>query len=208
MKPCFDMIFCASRTNITTKLPERAKVGEKKTMAKLSKLMTVSLAVLLVVGMMSGCQRKKPLDTFTNLDDSSGYGNERTTGDGLPDVDLESLLFEPGSKYGLQTVYFDYNSDSLRGDAMDTLRSNAEKIKQVPGVMIQIAGHCDERGTQEYNMALGERRALAVRQYLVQLGVSGDRVLTISYGKEFPVVSGANEAAWSKNRRAEFNRAR
>lgn len=176
-------------------------------MAKFSKLMTVSLALLLVVGMMAGCQRKKPLDTFTDLDDSS-LGTERTTGDGLPDMDLESLLFEPGSKYGLQTVYFDYNSDTLRGDAMDTLRSNAEKIKQVPGVAIQIAGHCDERGTQEYNMALGERRALAVRQYLIQLGVSGDRVVTISYGKEFPAAVGANEAAWSKNRRAEFNRAR
>ncbi|HNZ47940.1 MAG TPA: peptidoglycan-associated lipoprotein Pal [Candidatus Hydrogenedentes bacterium] len=194
--------------NDTTQPPYRAKIGENESMVKFSKLMTVSLALLLVVGMMAGCQRKKPLDTFTNLDDQSGLGSERTTGDGLPGMDLESLLFEPGSKYGLQTVYFDYNSDALRGDAMDTLRSNAEKIKQVPGVVIQIAGHCDERGTQEYNMALGERRALAVRQYLIQLGVSGDRIVTISYGKEFPAAVGSNEAAWSKNRRAEFNRAR
>ncbi len=177
-------------------------------MAKFSKLMTVSLALLLVVGMMAGCQRKKPLDTFTTLDDDDGTGVERTTGDGLPGMNLEDLLFVPGSEYGLQTVYFDYNSDTLRGDVMDTLRSNAEKIKQFPGVAIQIAGHCDERGTQEYNMALGERRALAVRQYLIQLGVSGDRVVTISYGKEFPAAVGSNEAAWSKNRRAEFNRAR
>jgi peptidoglycan-associated lipoprotein len=91
---------------------------------------------------------------------------------------------------------------------MATLQENAEKIKPVPHVVIQLAGHCDARGTQEYTLALGERRALAVRQYLIQLGVSGDRLITISYGKEFPSVVGSNESAWAKNRRVEFNRAR
>jgi peptidoglycan-associated lipoprotein len=132
---------------------------------------------------------------------------ETTSGEGQPNLDLERLLFEPGSKYGLQTVYFDFDSSALRPDAMETLRQNAEKIKQVPGVVIQLAGHCDERGTQEYNLALGERRALAVRNYLIQLGVSGDRLVTISYGKERPAVEGHNESAWAKNRRVEFNRA-
>lgn len=178
-------------------------------MTKVSKVAVVVLALALVAGMMAGCQRKKPIDTFsTDFSDNDRLAHETTTGDGLPQMELERLLFEPGSQYGLQTVYFDYDSNTLRPDAMATLRENAEKIRQVPGVIIQLAGHCDERGTQEYNLALGERRALAVRQYLIQMGVSGDRLITISYGKEFPAVLGSNEAAWSKNRRVEFNRAR
>ena len=174
-------------------------------------MLVVLLAVAVVMGMMSGCQRKKPLDTLTtDLDDSDRFysGADSGSGDGLPQMELERLLFEPGSQYGLQTVYFDYDSSSLRSDSMSVLRDNAEKIKQVPGVIIQLAGHCDSRGTQEYNLALGERRALAVRQYLIQLGVPGDRLITISYGKEFPAVMGENESAWSRNRRVEFNRAR
>jgi len=128
-----------------------------------------------------------------------------TTGDGQPDLDLERLLFDRAE--GLQTVYFGFDSSSLSSEAMATLRSNAEKIKQVPGVIIQLAGHCDERGTQEYNLALGERRALAVREHLINLGVPGNRLVTISYGKEQPAVQGSNEAAWAMNRRVEFNRA-
>jgi peptidoglycan-associated lipoprotein len=165
------------------------------------KVMTVMMCLVLVLG-MAGCKSKKqePLSTETPV--------EKTTGDGQPELDLSKLLFEKGSKYGLQTVFFDFDSSSLRPDAMATLKDNADKIKQVPGVIIQVAGHCDERGTQEYNLALGERRALAVRNYLIQLGVSGDRMVTISYGKEFPAVSGNDESAWSQNRRAEFNAAK
>lgn len=166
------------------------------------KLMTVMVCLMLVLG-MAGCKSKKetPLNTDTNK-------VENTSGEGQPDVDLAKLLFEKGSKYGLQTVLFDFDSSNLRPDAMATLKDNAEKIKAVPGVIVQVAGHCDERGTQEYNLALGERRALAVRNYLIQLGVSGDRLVTISYGKEFPAVTGNDEAAWSQNRRAEFNAAK
>lgn len=165
-------------------------------------ILTVVLCMVMVLG-VAGCKKNKPPLT-TDVTPTT----ETTSGDGQPDVDLESLLFEPGSKYGLQKVQFDYNSSSLRADAMDTLRGNAEKIKQFPNAYIQIAGHCDERGTQEYNLALGERRALAVRNYLIQLGVSGDRLVTISYGKEFPAVAGSNEEAWAQNRRAEFNKAK
>lgn len=173
------------------------------------KLMLLCVVMVLVAGMGTGCKSKRPIDPLTtDLTDGDGYSPESTTGDGLPQMELERLLFEPGSQYGLQTAFFDYDSSALRADAMATLRDNAEKIKKVPGVVIQLAGHCDERGTQEYNLALGERRALAVRQYLIQMGVSGDRMITISYGKEFPAVLGNNESAWAKNRRVEFNRAR
>ncbi len=176
---------------------------------QVSKMLLVCLAVVVAISVTTGCQRKKPIETLDpGFDDDFAARDSTSTGDGLPQMELERLLFEPGSQYGLQTVYFDYDSNTLRPDAMAVLRENAEKIKQVPGVIIQLAGHCDERGTQEYNLALGERRALAVRQYLIQLGVPADRLITISYGKEFPAVLGSNEAAWTKNRRVEFNRAR
>ncbi len=174
-----------------------------------SKALMICMVCALALSMTTGCKTKKPIEPFQpEFDDSSTGSETTTTGDGLPQMELERLLFEPGSQYGLQTVYFDYDSNALRPDAMTTLRDNAEKIKQVPNVVIQLAGHCDERGTQEYNLALGERRALAVRQYLIQMGVSGDRLITISYGKEFPAAVGSDEAAWSQNRRVEFNRAR
>ena len=168
----------------------------------LLRVMTVMLCLVLVLG-MTGCKHKKPAPLNTDMTNKV----ENTSGEGQPNVDLSKLLFEKGSKYGLQTVFFDFDSSSLRPDAMSTLKDNAEKIKQVPGVIVQVAGHCDERGTQVYNLALGERRALAVRNYLIQLGVSGDRLVTISYGKEFPAVQGNTEAAWAQNRRAEFNAA-
>lgn len=166
---------------------------------------TLVLCLLLAGGM--GCKSKNQADWDTGLEspDPAAGTSEKTTGDGLPDLDQESLLFHRDQ--GLKTVYFDYDSASLRPDALATLRENAERIKQVPDVVIQIAGHCDERGTEEYNIALGERRALSVREHLVQLGVSGDRLITISFGEEVPAVEGDTEEAYRLNRRCEFNRA-
>ena len=166
------------------------------------------ICVVVLMAGVSGCKSKKDGD-FPPIDpnENANTGNEVTTGDGLPNLDQERLLFDSSSDSGLKVVYFDYDSSSLRSDAMATLRDNADKIKQVPGVIVQVAGHCDERGTQEYNLALGERRALAIREHLIQLGVSGDRMITISYGEEMPAVSGSSESAWSMNRRAEFLKA-
>lgn len=172
------------------------------------KVLMYLLCAVVLAGGVSGCKGKKNQD-FPPIEPTNNTGNlnETTTGDGLPNVDLGSLLFDPSSDSGLKPIYFDFDSSSLRPDALATLRDNAAKIKQVPGVIIQVAGHCDERGTQEYNLALGERRALAIREHLIQLGVSGDRMVTISYGEEMPAVSGSNESAWSMNRRAEFLKA-
>lgn len=105
----------------------------------------------------------------------------------------------------LETVFFDFDKSDLRQDARDALSKNSEALlKKIADAKVQIAGHCDERGSDEYNLALGDRRAKSVAKYLTTLGVSGDRISTISYGKEKPAVQGNNEAAWSKNRRAEF----
>lgn len=104
-----------------------------------------------------------------------------------------------------ETVYFDYDSPDLRQDARNTLTKNAEiMLKSKPVAKIKIEGHCDERGSSEYNLALGERRAKSAMQYLITLGVKPERLSVISYGKEKPAVQGNDEQAWAKNRRAEF----
>jgi len=98
-------------------------------------------------------------------------------------------------------VYFDYNSDLITAEGQSTLEHQAQWLKQYTNVSVAIEGHCDERGTREYNIALGERRASAVKNYLVGLGVDGSRISTISYGKERPAVVGHDESSWSQNRR-------
>jgi peptidoglycan-associated lipoprotein len=104
----------------------------------------------------------------------------------------------------LLTVNFDFDKSDLTAEARAILAENARKLEQNPEVYIRIEGHCDERGTVEYNLALGERRARSVRDYLVNYGISPGRITIISYGKERPIDPGRNEAAWAKNRRAEF----
>ena len=99
-------------------------------------------------------------------------------------------------------VFFAYDSYSLTNAAQDTLAKQAKWLKANGSVTIAIEGHADERGTREYNLALGERRATAVRDYLVAKGINSARVRTVSYGKERPAVSGSDEEAWAKNRRA------
>jgi peptidoglycan-associated lipoprotein len=111
---------------------------------------------------------------------------------------------DSGKIEGLFTVHFEYDKATLTSEAKKHLASNAQWIKANPKVKVQVEGHCDNRGTIEYNLALGERRAQSVKKYLQGLGVSGDQLTTISYGEEKPVMSGDSEAAWSKNRRANF----
>jgi peptidoglycan-associated lipoprotein len=103
-----------------------------------------------------------------------------------------------------QPVFFAFDSFDVDGPAQQALNANAEIMKKYPTLVVTIEGHTDERGTAEYNLALGERRAMSARTYLVSLGLSGDRLRTVSYGKEFPFDPGHDEAAWAKNRRAQF----
>ena len=104
----------------------------------------------------------------------------------------------------LKPVFFDYDSADLSPAAKTALDENAGVLKKYGTWVLTIEGHCDERGTPEYNLALGERRAVAARTYLVALGVAADRLRTVSYGKEFPFDPGKDEAAFAKNRRAHF----
>ena len=103
-----------------------------------------------------------------------------------------------------QPVFFAYDSAEINAPGQQVLAANAQVLKKYADWVITIEGHADERGTAEYNLALGERRAVAARAYLMSLGIPGDRLKTVSYGKEFPFDPGHNEEAWSKNRRAHF----
>lgn len=101
-------------------------------------------------------------------------------------------------------IHFDFDRSDLRSDDREILSRKASLLRERPSVTIRIAGHCDEWGTEEYNLALGERRAQAAKAYLVNAGIDASRISTISYGKEMPLDSGHDRDAWSNNRRGEF----
>lgn len=129
----------------------------------------------------------------------------------VPAPDVMQTPLTPGPAPGTQAhlvatvgdrVFFEYDKAELTATARDILRRQAEWLRNNLDVEVVIEGHCDERGTREYNIALGDRRATMARNYMIALGISGDRMRTISYGKERPVAFGASQASWSKNRRA------
>jgi peptidoglycan-associated lipoprotein len=124
----------------------------------------------------------------------------KITDDPLVSGDLDAI----NKNSPFQPVFFALDSFEIEGPAQQALNTNAEILKKYPSWVITIEGHCDERGTAEYNLALGEKRALAARTYLLSLGVPADRLRTVSYGKEFPFDPGHDESAWKNNRRAHF----
>ena len=148
----------------------------------------------------------KPKDSA----DSSGSGSSssgsdissegtitETSGSGIVSGSQEDLIVNVGDR-----VFFGYDSSDLDSDALELLQDQVAWLKQNSDVSVTIEGHCDERGTREYNLALGEKRAQAVKNYLIGLGINPDRVSTISYGKERPAVVGSNDGAWAQNRRS------
>ena len=120
--------------------------------------------------------------------------------DPLANVDTDTI----NKKGILAPVFFRYDSDAIDDEGQKVLMANAEVLKKYPTWAVTIEGHSDERGTAEYNLALGERRALAAKTYLLSLGISADRMRTVSYGKEFPFDPGHTEAAYALNRRGHF----
>jgi len=110
---------------------------------------------------------------------------------------------DPGALQA-DTVYFDFDSSVIKPSEKSKISAVADYLKSNAANAVKVEGHCDERGTEEYNRALGDRRALAIREELVNLGTDANRVDTISYGKDRPAVQGHDEAAWSKNRRGQF----
>ena len=117
--------------------------------------------------------------------------------------DIKKMTLVKVASY-LKPAFFDYDKADLRGDARDVLAANAAWLKSHPTIIFTIEGHCDERGTAQYNLALGDRRANSAKEYLVSLGIDAGRVKTVSYGKERPFATGHDEDSWAKNRRAHF----
>jgi len=182
----------------------------------------LSLFLISIIASTMGCARKsKPMSpAFPEAQGVSGQGVSEAErggplGEGagdeyaegelpIPQNDLaRELVFEQAARE-LQTIYFDFDSAVLKADANASLERGATWLKANPNVNVRIEGNCDERGTNEYNLALGERRALAARRYLLSLGVNSDRIFTISYGEEKPAVEGHDESAWKFNRRDDF----
>jgi peptidoglycan-associated lipoprotein len=161
----------------------------------------------LLVFFLAACSTT-PKDTA----ESTGSGTSSTSSDvssssSDSDSDTSSVPIEPGSQEDLivnvgDRVFFNYDSSDLDGDAQELLQDQVAWLKQYSNVSVIIEGHCDERGTREYNLALGEKRAQSVKNYLISLGISSDRVSTVSYGKERPAVVGSNDGAWAQNRRS------
>lgn len=157
-----------------------------------------NVGLLAVLATVSACSCLKSPDlNVSPVADGSKYGY----GSGMKGQPNSEAVKEMFAKGGFDTVFFDYDSAAIRSDAEGTLKQFADfsKANDVKGVTIE--GHCDERGTREYNLALGDRRAVAVKKYLVGLGMSPDQITTISYGKERPAVDGHDEGSWAKNRR-------
>ena len=140
--------------------------------------------------------------TSTSSSGSSGSSSSSSSSSSASSAAAAATSAEDAlAKIG-NTVYFGYDSSALSDDAQATLMRQAGFLRGNPSLTVTIEGHCDERGTREYNLALGERRATAARDYLLAQGVDPARIRVISYGKERPIASGSTEQSWSKNRRA------
>lgn len=161
-----------------------------------------SLMICGLVAGLVGCSKKDVVSDEPAMVPSEDSAGVATPGGG---VEMMGAAGDVGAAFSeMDIVYYGYDSFNLSDEARNALKKNADWMKANTSARIQIEGHCDERGTVEYNMALGDRRANAAKSYLVRLGVAGNRIETISYGKERPADMGHSESAWAKNRRAVF----
>jgi len=154
------------------------------------------LGMLAGLALLGACSDKSTTDQAATGAGGAGAGGAGGAGSVTPGTQ-EDLVANIGDR-----VFFDTDSSVVREDGRSTLQRQAQWMQQYPNVRVQVEGHADERGTREYNYALGQRRANAARDLLVAGGVSGSRVATISYGKDRPAALGSTEEAWAQNRRA------
>ena len=170
-------------------------------MTRSIRLAAVLMMVLAII--VGGCAKKKK----STLDESTTYGSGTGAESGVAEgSSLDRFKRGLGPEEGgvLKDVHFAYDSYELNGEARDILAANAEWLKDNQRARTEIEGHCDERGTVEYNLALGARRAKAVKDYLTTLGIAGERLSTISYGEELPLCREQSESCYARNRRVHF----
>ena len=156
-----------------------------------------SVSVLITVG-LSGCSTSN-----VNIETSSASGSVSQTSQS--DASIESKSAEDNLSPVSLLTYFDFDSAQLSAETTVVLDSAVDKFAKNPSARVVISGHADERGTREYNLALGHLRASAVADYMLARGIDGSRIKKVSYGKERPLLKGSNEEAWAKNRRVEIN---
>ncbi len=178
---------------------------------KLGTLTMLALLPMVALAVSAGCKKKAPTTapdarppvTAKSPETAVAPPTTSRPGDVQADV-LRMDVAELNKKGYLSDAYFDYDQADLREDARSALAADAEWLKKYPSVQVLIEGHCDERGTGAYNLALGDRRANAAKEYLVSLSIDGSRMRTVSYGEERPFCSDSNESCWQQNRRAHF----
>ncbi len=194
-----------SKTKITdTKKLEKAPM---RTQSRYKLLTMLALSTLALAACAKGKEEQPYADSVVEGQGTVQGQGEGMLGDGMGGMGGVQGNVVAGSQEDLTVnvgdrVYFGYDRTDLTPEALQQLQLQAQWLNQYPNVSITIEGHADERGTREYNLALGDRRASSVRDYLVSLGVSGSRVKTISYGKERPEVTGSDPQSWAQNRRA------
>lgn len=175
------------------------------------RVVSYSLVLLLLAVSLTGCSGcgssdKRSTDTLPPAAIDNGGSTDGSDNSNMDDPGKEPIRTPTVDIPELKTIYFDYDKSDLRPDATSALNANAEWLTGHGDVVIQVEGHCDERGSREYNISLGERRAKSVIKYLVGKGVDAERMYFISYGEDRPIALGHDDAAWSQNRRAEFKR--
>jgi len=165
-----------------------------------------AIALLALTTFASGCRRQPPAEVVTPPSNPPASAQPTSTPTTPPSDNGEAIRAEEARVRGIleQMVFFDYDDSSIRADSRTTLDGKVPLLRQHQGISVMIEGHADERGSTEYNLALGTRRAASVVEYLVGFGLSGQRFRTISYGEERPLAQGQGENVWSRNRRAEF----
>jgi len=169
-------------------------------------LSSVTLVALLLTFLFIGCAKEEPPPPTAEAQPRPAAPAPVPSAPApVPVPPIPSRTFQQAiQEFQNQDINFDFDKYDLRPDARATLDRKAAFLNENGSVRTQIEGHCDERGTEAYNLALGERRANAARQYLTTIGISAGRLSTISYGKERPLDPGHNEAAWARNRRDHF----
>jgi len=167
-------------------------------------LSNVTLVALILTFLFVGCSKEEPPPPTAEAQPRPAAPPPPPPAPAPTPLPGPSISQQAFQEFQNQDIYFDFDKYDLRTDARTTLDRKASFLNQNSSVRVQVEGHCDERGTNEYNLALGERRANAAKQYLTTAGISAGRLSTISYGEERPLDPGHNEAAWARNRRAHF----
>jgi peptidoglycan-associated lipoprotein len=166
--------------------------------------LSISIGLVLVLGLTSCSSRAKNVKT-ENMTPAVAAVEEQAPPESVMEADLEALKDKAQAEGALLPVYFDFDKYNLKPESEKTLDKAAAWLSKNSTVKIKIEGNCDERGTMEYNIALGDRRANSAKEYLIKIGVAAHRLETVSWGKEKPLDPGHNEAARAKNRRDDFN---